>query len=351
MRYHMTQTNSNRIKWIDMAKGIAMLMVIAGHSIGYKGTPFEQQVIRGIFYSFHMPFFFMLNGYTSRCPDSGKQLLAGLKKSFKRLMLPAYILWGVLMLLPIYSRFHYTPLQLALSALYASAVDYKLNGITIPYFGFVWFLVSLFVLKNLYDLINYILKGKYMTWVSLGFSVIGIIIGKKLFLPFVIDISLASMIFYHIGKMLKKKEFVFSAKKLCIAFVIWIGIYLTIFLGLQSYLDLASRSHSILPFSYIAAIAGSLTCIYVCMYLCERSGRVMDFVTDQLSFIGLNSMTLYAIHYLDMIWFSSVLLSTNNQYLHLLVRAAEDVGLLYVVVYMMKKFRERKKDPGSKKAQ
>ena len=347
----MTQTNSNRIKWIDMAKGIAMLMVIAGHSIGYKGTPFEQQVIRGIFYSFHMPLFFMLNGYTSRCPDSGKQLLAGLKKSFKRLIIPAYILWFVLLLFPVSSKFHHTPLQLALSALYASAVDYKLNDITIPYFGFIWFLVSLFVLKNLYDLINYILKGKFMTWVSLGFSVIGVIVGKKLFLPFVIDISMASMIFYHVGKILKNKELVFSAKKLCIAFVIWIGIYLTEFLGFRSYLDLASRGFSLVPLTYIAAIAGSLTCIYVCMYLCERRGRIMNFFTDQISFIGLHSMTLYAIHYLDMIWFSSVLILTNNQYLHLLVRAAEDVGLLYVVVYMMKKFRERKKEPGSKNAQ
>lgn len=346
-----TKTNSNRIKWVDMAKGIAMLMVIAGHTIGYPGTTLDQKIIRGMIYSFHIPMFFILSGYTSRCSDSGEKLLAGLKKSAKRLLLPAYVLWLVVVLFSgATSKFNYSPVQLGLSALYASAIEYEVNNITIPLFGYIWFLVSLFVIKNLYDIINYIFKGRFMTLVSAAVSAAGVFVGKNLFLPFVIDIAMASMIFYHIGHLLKKRELVFSAKKFGASLLIWLGIFFFDYFVFNSYLDLASRCHSILPISYIAAIAGSLTFMYICMYWCEHGGRVSKFFTGQLYFIGYNSMILYAIHYLDTIWFSEVLTSVGNEYLQLLIRLIEDVGLFYIFFYLQNKFRERKKKPESDSA-
>ena len=42
--------SKERIKWIDCVKGIAIILVIIGHSISIS-------LVRGLIFSFHMPFF------------------------------------------------------------------------------------------------------------------------------------------------------------------------------------------------------------------------------------------------------------------------------------------------------
>ncbi len=71
-------TDKKRVGWIDAAKGLAILAVILGHSYLY-GNP-----IHAISYSFNVPLFFILAGYTFR-PKPFKQNLA---TSAKRLLLP-----------------------------------------------------------------------------------------------------------------------------------------------------------------------------------------------------------------------------------------------------------------------
>ena len=104
---------NKRIQWIDILKGIAMILVIAGHTI--SGVP------RSIIFSFHMPLFFALSGYTYKLASDGGGVMHRIRKDCKHLLLPAYaiwiIRWPVLML-----RDHvvYTIPQFMLSGLYAS---------------------------------------------------------------------------------------------------------------------------------------------------------------------------------------------------------------------------------------
>lgn len=49
-----------RIQWIDIAKGITIIAMIIGHSVPYGSS------IRNLIFSFHMPLFFILTGYTMR---------------------------------------------------------------------------------------------------------------------------------------------------------------------------------------------------------------------------------------------------------------------------------------------
>lgn len=48
-----------RIEWIDIAKGIAILAVVVGHTLG----PYNGQFFGSLIFAFHMPIFFMLSGY------------------------------------------------------------------------------------------------------------------------------------------------------------------------------------------------------------------------------------------------------------------------------------------------
>ena len=49
-----------RIDWIDTAKGLCMILVIVGHTLPYGN------LMRNFIFSFHMPAFFFLTGYTAR---------------------------------------------------------------------------------------------------------------------------------------------------------------------------------------------------------------------------------------------------------------------------------------------
>ena len=50
----------SRLHYIDIAKGMAMLLVIIGH------CSYSEKILVGWLYSFHMPLFFALSGFTFR---------------------------------------------------------------------------------------------------------------------------------------------------------------------------------------------------------------------------------------------------------------------------------------------
>lgn len=68
-----------REEWVDIARGIAILLVILGH----------MGVARTFIYAFHMPVFFFISGYLYRKRD-GRSLI---RYEWKKIILP-YLIWG-----------------------------------------------------------------------------------------------------------------------------------------------------------------------------------------------------------------------------------------------------------------
>lgn len=64
----------NRIDWVDIAKGIGIILVVLGH-LSTKG-----QFFRTIIYSFHMPLFFIISGFLYRQKDFASSIKRGVKK-------------------------------------------------------------------------------------------------------------------------------------------------------------------------------------------------------------------------------------------------------------------------------
>jgi fucose 4-O-acetylase-like acetyltransferase len=80
---------SNRIDWIDAAKGIAMLLVFYGHLRGSGDNPWFPGLAGSIdvVYYFHMPLFFILSGLTFH---ANKDFRTFITTRFRRLIIPAY---------------------------------------------------------------------------------------------------------------------------------------------------------------------------------------------------------------------------------------------------------------------
>lgn len=93
-----------RIKWIDIAKAMAMISVIVGHSLSvslgsgiFIPSLSAKSVVAAVgrlIYTVHMPIFFILSGYLYSEKSYGKEA----KSAIQNLVLP-YVVTCVLMLI------------------------------------------------------------------------------------------------------------------------------------------------------------------------------------------------------------------------------------------------------------
>lgn len=136
---------SKRLDWIDIAKGIAIILVIVGHTVPNPSP------LRHAIFSFHMPLFFILAGYTFR-PKPWRELLSG---SVSRLLVPYVVLalaWQVPTFLmsgaPLTSGTLVTWLK---TLVFASGVD--VPGLGVAAVGMAWFLAALFTSRLLFNVL------------------------------------------------------------------------------------------------------------------------------------------------------------------------------------------------------
>ena len=121
-----------RYEWLDISKGIAILLVVLGHAIQYYLYPIDyaDSLSYRVIYSFHMPFFFFLSGLSSGFSNNPFFNKDNLKKKIKRLMIP-YVAWGLI----------YLPANLLYKGWSTNLMtDLFMNP---PRFG-LWYLYSLF---------------------------------------------------------------------------------------------------------------------------------------------------------------------------------------------------------------
>ena len=134
----------NRLRSLDIAKGIAIILVVIGHAIPDATTAqgissFALGILFSIIYSFHMPLFFLISGYFVDTVSETVSRKQQIGKKFQRLMVP-YLFVGLA----------YAPCKLLLSQ-YANAPFQVSNlwkmVIGVNPDGELWFLYSMFVIS------------------------------------------------------------------------------------------------------------------------------------------------------------------------------------------------------------
>lgn len=183
--------SSKRIEWLNIAKGLGMILVILGHAVGF-GTP-----PHNIIFAFHMPLFFILSGFVYKTCEFGVLL----KKRAKSLLLP-YFLFFVLG----------TVIALVLSGLTLKdwLSDLYYGNPEHTFVSSVWFLIAMFFIDLLFELILRI-KQKWLQYTTiLTITVAGIAFGElytygmiKFRLMLDLDVVPVALFFFAAGYYVK----------------------------------------------------------------------------------------------------------------------------------------------------
>lgn len=194
-----TGKSSKRIATFDIAKGIGILAVIAGHmsNIG---------VAYWIIFSFHMPLFFIIAGYFFR-PAPIKEVA---KKRARQLLVPYAITaigiaCGGALVEIVAGRASHAPRVffewLARGAFGSGAPSSYFFGIT--YIGALWFLLALYFSQVFYTLLA---DKKYAWPVVMLLFIIGVLTADIIWLPLSIQSAMTCILMVHVGYRIQVRK-------------------------------------------------------------------------------------------------------------------------------------------------
>lgn len=178
----MRTTPMQRIEYIDIAKGMGMILVVIGHCINNKTFPGTW------IYSFHMPLFFILSGFCfseKRYPT----FLPFLWKRIQTLFLPCIYFSLIVTIL---STLTHGP---------STFSDLIFKGFP----GALWFVFILFLSEIIYYFIQKKCKNRIYLTVSLLFLLgIGVTLNRiGLNLPFCLCSTFIATFYYGLGNLSK----------------------------------------------------------------------------------------------------------------------------------------------------
>lgn len=338
--YMGERLDKNRVEWIDLAKGLTMLLVIAGHSVYGR--------LRGLIFSFHMPLFFILSGLTYRCSTDQRQLWQRCKKAAVHLLLPALFLIGTDILVEV--------VQLlldgrgaeltggfwagkALAILFSSGSRFYIGDLQIGRVGIPWFLIVLFVSRTLFDLLHLKL-ARGLVPVCILLTVAGVALGQLQWLPFSFDVALASLSFLLCGHCLRGRDLqTGAAKKMFISAGIWCAGILLAWLLDARYLELASRHYNLFPICYITAVAGTLMVCQFSVSIAEH----LRILKRPLVYCGRHSLELLCVHTLDHLWEKLYQGISSSEIVTACIRIGVDLVIFMIYMFIKEMFGQNDK--------
>lgn len=338
------KTGKQRIDWIDVAKGIAILLVIVGHTTGQGGA---SCIARSLIFSFHMPLFFTLSCITYNQSATQPEFVQKLKRSFRHLIQPALILIGIAIFIECYNNY-----SLAFSLDYWKEKIFTLifaSGVSLEYYenqvkalGTLWFLFALFIGRTLLDYIQLCVREDAVKIIVFISCCIGVLFGSVQWLPFSLDIALAVLPFMFYGCIIKKDKYKLPFEnKVYFWIFVWLSTLVLEYPNWKNwtYMELAGRRYPMFPICYLTAIAGINTiCIFSKWYTTKCVRKL-----SLIRYIGEHSMTIYFVHTMDYLWWRHWDISSKC-IINMVMRIVLDIlvfGFIEGIEYLYIKVKEK----------
>lgn len=180
-----------RIEWIDIAKGLGILIVIAGHTVSLRYSyPL---------YAFHMPLFFFLSGLLFK--DRGDGFMTFIKKKAKALLKP----WAVMLFISFLVCLAIPQWRNELGIKPILLDFYTANTNTLQNSS-LWYLICFFFVLVIFYFVNklktktlrivFLLSAVAFLWIKEVLDMTSLPLHR---LPFKIDSALIAIVFFAVG--------------------------------------------------------------------------------------------------------------------------------------------------------
>jgi len=289
MQSGISKIISHRISWIDICRGVAIILVLYGHL-------FNTDKQRYLIYAFHMPLFFFISGLVFK-PTGKKNLKSVTVKYIKQLLIPYYLFALLTYIFALVSQTG--------GSLNPGSIAYQLFGIIygsgndgmLGYNVVLWFLPCLFITKLCFALITgKITSNKNILIVLLVSALLGSLMSLYMpwiKLPFGFESALTGLAFFGTGYLVvqnKNKIRIFTQQKVLLAitsmlFTILIATINYRISGSQIDLRINNLGNSFL--FYLEAFSGITSCVALSQIISKNIF---------LEYIGRHSMILFAWH-------------------------------------------------------
>lgn len=263
-----------RIEYIDRIRGLAMMLVVAGHVLffdGYASSPLCYAI-----YAFHMPLFFVISGYVNHYVWKPTDSWSYLKKSGMRLIVP-YVLWSI-----IYSVAH---------CLRMGDWTFGATCSMLPVWDY-WFIPCLFILHWMHYAV-FATKGGMRTKIGVLFGLLVIVVGLFVWLRYgLLKHVIAYIIPYSFGVLLAEKPVVMQT----IAKKGWLAI-INALIGIAT-MVVYYYAPDALPIAQAARLVCglSMSCVLLCAYInIDERGYLKRWGGIE-NYVGKCTMGIYFIH-------------------------------------------------------
>ncbi|WEV66183.1 acyltransferase family protein [Bifidobacterium sp. ESL0764] len=286
---------ASRIRYFDIAKGIAMICVVLGHSV-LMVVPMSgaARLVYIFCFSFHMPLFFILSGYFMHAdrPFAWRKESRELLLTYALTAAAVVVLHAVLALALHHDTAHVTGTWL-LAALYGSGANTGNELIAMSRsIGAIWFLLALFWAHLLVH-IAYRLPATPL-WI-IGFFALGYLSSRYAWLPFSVQAGLTASLFVYLGCLGKRFDVIGLFRRWP---VLWLPSLAVWGLAIWKYssFGLATNVYGQTPLlSIVGSVCGSL-CIIGASQLVDRW---IPYLNTALAFIGRYTLAIFCAHLLE----------------------------------------------------
>lgn len=280
---------------LDIAKGVAMLFIIAGH-LGIDE-------INKFVFTFHVPLFFLLSGYFY-------SYKSGILRSKTIRYLKPYIFTTIALLLLdelktlIFILFgkaetyelYTTAIQWLLAGLYGSGSKSHFLEWNIPVVGAIWFLLALIWSIIIMQILQ---KARLTLWIQevivIALFTIGYLSAFYTWFPFSIQAGFSALLFIFIGYTVKQRQLKIYDKKEVILLAVILWIWSLYYSYTNDFMSLVRSHFPDILHNILGACAASWLIICLCRNLSHKLPLASFFIT-----FGRYSAVVLCFHLLEL---------------------------------------------------
>lgn len=329
-----------RVKWIDIAYGLMMVLIVVGHTLG----PYKNSFLGSFIYTVHMPILFILMGYMFQRHSYKFQFT----DSFVRYLVPYFFtailvigLNSLALVLPKNIIIHSQSksiLSSVISVLYgAGSIPFNPWGWQINPIGLIWILLAMFLATQLFNLMMTLLD-KYQqpefvrVIVVIVLAIVGGWLGKTVYLPWTIGAVLFVQLLMYIGYVVKKTGMLEHLPNE--SYILFAGVWSVS--GFFGYFTLNIPSSPNLLISLLGAFGGSICIFRISQYLATQKSNIGLRILDHL---GQGYLIVICFHLisLDIFKFDDVLFKTIESFTGSFIAVIITIlyRLLFVTIFVL----------------